>query len=184
MCLVLIAAGPEGDVITQLRYNEGQAYDVHFEFYSNPTDDQRKGGKAASILLFLSDTELGGEVVFPFAQVRPVDAKCMPNESANVSHWHCRLMPNVPAHELPDESINVSHWHCRCVSLTSTCNVGKVGEPFATLFNSFEMGQVAEPCGALSWGLTLAHAETLRLPETPQPQTKVGEHERERGPHP
>ena len=53
-----------------LRYNDGQSFDVHYDYFRDGTDSPRLGPRAASLILFLSDVHGGGEVVFPKSKVR------------------------------------------------------------------------------------------------------------------
>ncbi|CAL1409536.1 unnamed protein product [Linum trigynum] len=61
-----------GERLTVVHYEVGQKLEPHFD-YTGPHDYYTKtgGARAASILMYLSDVEEGGETVFPFA--KPID---------------------------------------------------------------------------------------------------------------
>ncbi|GLJ43728.1 hypothetical protein SUGI_0910480 [Cryptomeria japonica] len=55
-----------GEAFNVLRYETGQKYDCHYDAF-NPTEyGPQKSQRVASLLLYLSDVEEGGETMFPF----------------------------------------------------------------------------------------------------------------------
>lgn len=73
MCLI----SDNGEDIQVLRYEYGQKYDAHFDYFADKVNIARGGHRMATVLMYLSDVEKGGETVFPSAEVRP----CIPLQS-------------------------------------------------------------------------------------------------------
>ncbi|GJZ40475.1 probable prolyl 4-hydroxylase 4, partial [Tanacetum coccineum] len=57
-----------GEDIQVLKYESGQKYDPHFDYFSDPVNVARGGHRIATVLMYLSDVEKGGETVFPSAE--------------------------------------------------------------------------------------------------------------------
>eukprot|EP00271_Cylindrocystis_brebissonii_P012406 TRINITY_DN308_c0_g1_i4.p1 TRINITY_DN308_c0_g1~~TRINITY_DN308_c0_g1_i4.p1 ORF type:complete len:341 (+),score=24.63 TRINITY_DN308_c0_g1_i4:355-1377(+) len=57
-----------GEAIQVLRYNLGQKYDAHYDYFHDDKNKQLGGNRYATVLMYLSDVESGGETVFPNAQ--------------------------------------------------------------------------------------------------------------------
>ena len=71
-----------GEGIQILRYERGQKYDPHFDYFTDDENVKHGGQRVATVLMYLSDVERGGETVFP--------AK----EWANTRRW--RFLPKSP----------------------------------------------------------------------------------------
>lgn len=52
-----------------LRYEHGQKYDPHYDYFTDKVNIARGGHRLATVLMYLSDVEKGGETVFPNAEV-------------------------------------------------------------------------------------------------------------------
>ena len=52
-----------------LRYEHGQKYDPHYDYFSDKVNIARGGHRVATVLMYLTDVEKGGETVFPSAEV-------------------------------------------------------------------------------------------------------------------
>ena len=71
-----LAAGlpePNGEGMQILRYEVGQKYDPHYDYFHDAANaSPRRGGqRMATMLVYLADTEQGGETVFPKAKKPP-----------------------------------------------------------------------------------------------------------------
>lgn len=53
-----------------LRYEHGQKYEPHVDYLIDKRNRIRGGHRVATLLMYLSDVERGGETVFPHAKVR------------------------------------------------------------------------------------------------------------------
>lgn len=58
-----------GEDLQVLRYEHGQKYDAHFDYFHDKVNIARGGHRIATVLLYLSNVTKGGETVFPDAQV-------------------------------------------------------------------------------------------------------------------
>eukprot|EP00877_Chromochloris_zofingiensis_P014720 jgi/Chrzof1/9501/Cz04g05150.t1 len=54
-----------GEGLQVLRYQEGQLYEPHHDYFKHSGKDDNGGNRLASVLMYLSDVEAGGETVFP-----------------------------------------------------------------------------------------------------------------------
>ena len=58
-----------GEDIQVLRYQEGQKYEAHYDYFVDKVNIARGGHRYATVLMYLSDVQKGGETVFPNAEV-------------------------------------------------------------------------------------------------------------------
>lgn len=60
-----------------LHYENGQKYEPHFDFFHDKSNQELGGHRIATVLMYLSNVEKGGETVFPnsevFSSVRTAD---------------------------------------------------------------------------------------------------------------
>lgn len=59
-----------GESIQVLRYQDGQKYEPHYDYFSDPKNQARGGHRYATVLMYLSNVKKGGETVFPNAEVK------------------------------------------------------------------------------------------------------------------
>jgi prolyl 4-hydroxylase len=57
-----------GEGLHVLHYEEGQKYDAHFDYFADEFNTKNGGQRMATVLMYLSDVEEGGETVFPAAK--------------------------------------------------------------------------------------------------------------------
>ncbi|KAG9147318.1 hypothetical protein Leryth_020578 [Lithospermum erythrorhizon] len=60
-----------GEDTQVLHYESGQKYDPHYDYFSDEVNIARGGHRVATVLMYLSDVEKGGETVFPEAEEPP-----------------------------------------------------------------------------------------------------------------
>lgn len=60
-----------GEGIQVLHYAVGQKYEAHFDYFHDKLNQENGGQRVATVLLYLSEVEEGGETVFPSALARP-----------------------------------------------------------------------------------------------------------------
>ncbi|KAK4586965.1 hypothetical protein RGQ29_023911 [Quercus rubra] len=60
-----------GEDIQVLRYEPGQKYDPHYDYFADKVNIARGGHRIATVLMYLTDVAKGGETVFPEAEEPP-----------------------------------------------------------------------------------------------------------------
>ncbi|KAF9618277.1 hypothetical protein IFM89_000912 [Coptis chinensis] len=60
-----------GEDIQVLRYEPGQKYDPHYDYFADKVNIARGGHRVATVLMYLTDVAKGGETVFPQAEESP-----------------------------------------------------------------------------------------------------------------
>ncbi|KAM0942262.1 putative procollagen-proline 4-dioxygenase [Dioscorea sansibarensis] len=58
-----------GEGLQILHYEVGQKYEPHFDYFQDEFNTKNGGQRIATVLMYLSDVEEGGETVFPSAKV-------------------------------------------------------------------------------------------------------------------
>ncbi|PKI45624.1 hypothetical protein CRG98_033940 [Punica granatum] len=57
-----------GEGLQILHYEFGQKYEPHHDYFGDPFNTRNGGQRTATMLMYLSDVEEGGETVFPYAK--------------------------------------------------------------------------------------------------------------------
>ncbi|KAK8359828.1 hypothetical protein V6Z11_A04G122700, partial [Gossypium hirsutum] len=57
-----------GESIQIIHYENGQKYEPHFDYFHDKANQELGGHRIATVLMYLSDVESGGETVFPNAE--------------------------------------------------------------------------------------------------------------------
>ncbi|KAL3678116.1 hypothetical protein R1sor_021072 [Riccia sorocarpa] len=65
-----------GEGLQVLHYEVGQKYEPHYDYFHDSFNTKNGGQRVATVLMYLSDVEAGGETVFPAAKV---NASLIPN---------------------------------------------------------------------------------------------------------
>ncbi|XP_044485494.1 probable prolyl 4-hydroxylase 4 [Mangifera indica] len=60
-----------GEGIQVLRYEPGQKYDPHYDYFADTVNIARGGHRIVTVLMYLTDVAKGGETVFPNAEEPP-----------------------------------------------------------------------------------------------------------------
>lgn len=57
-----------GEAIQILHYEHGQKYEPHFDYFHDKVNQELGGHRVATVLMYLSDVQKGGETVFPSSE--------------------------------------------------------------------------------------------------------------------
>ncbi|XVE83865.1 hypothetical protein DITRI_Ditri16bG0122300 [Diplodiscus trichospermus] len=57
-----------GEAMQILHYEHGQKYEPHYDYFHDKANQELGGHRIATVLMYLSDVESGGETVFPNSQ--------------------------------------------------------------------------------------------------------------------
>lgn len=58
-----------GESIQILHYEHGQKYEPHYDYFHDKVNQELGGHRVATVLMYLSDVEKGGETIFPNSEV-------------------------------------------------------------------------------------------------------------------
>lgn len=58
-----------GEQIQILHYEHGQKYEPHYDYFVDKVNQELGGNRVATVLIYLSNIEKGGETVFPYSEV-------------------------------------------------------------------------------------------------------------------
>ena len=64
-----VISSENAENIQILRYEQGQKYEPHFDYFHDKVNQARGGHRYATVLMYLSTVDKGGETVFPNAKV-------------------------------------------------------------------------------------------------------------------
>ncbi|XP_043687073.1 probable prolyl 4-hydroxylase 7 [Telopea speciosissima] len=64
-----------GESMQILHYENGQKYEPHFDYFHDKANQQLGGHRVATVLMYLSNVEKGGETVFPNSEGKTVQPK-------------------------------------------------------------------------------------------------------------
>ena len=95
---IAAAAGipePNGEGLQILRYENGQKYDPHYDYFHDQVNSapRRGGQRMATMLIYLEDTEQGGETIFPNGE-RPEHWDA--DEPGNHNEWSECAKKGIP----------------------------------------------------------------------------------------
>eukprot|EP00195_Chlamydomonas_chlamydogama_P016075 CAMPEP_0202891768 /NCGR_PEP_ID=MMETSP1392-20130828/1746_1 /ASSEMBLY_ACC=CAM_ASM_000868 /TAXON_ID=225041 /ORGANISM="Chlamydomonas chlamydogama, Strain SAG 11-48b" /LENGTH=285 /DNA_ID=CAMNT_0049575621 /DNA_START=353 /DNA_END=1210 /DNA_ORIENTATION=+ len=85
-----------GEPIQVLKYVDGQKYDAHWDWFDDPVHHEeylRDGNRYATVLLYLSEVEEGGETALPLAVAIDEDAQQIPNPSPCAARMGIAVRP-------------------------------------------------------------------------------------------
>jgi len=96
-----------GEDIQVLRYEHGQKYDAHFDYFHDKVNIVRGGHRMATILMYLSNVTKGGETVFPDAEVSAINEFLLsisPQDHSWVIFSYKDLILQIPSRRVLSEN--------------------------------------------------------------------------------
>ncbi|XP_030444641.2 probable prolyl 4-hydroxylase 7 [Syzygium oleosum] len=64
-----------GESIQVLRYQHGEKYVPHYDYFMDKVNREHGGHRVATVLMYLSNVERGGETVFPYSEAQMSQSK-------------------------------------------------------------------------------------------------------------
>ncbi|VFQ73566.1 unnamed protein product [Cuscuta campestris] len=64
-----------GESMQVLRYEHGQKYEPHFDYFHDKVNLELGGHRVATVLMYLSSVEKGGETIFPNSELKDTQVK-------------------------------------------------------------------------------------------------------------
>lgn len=72
-CNICVWISENGEDIQVLRYEHGQKYDPHYDYFTDKVNIAQGGHRFVTVLMYLTNVTKGGETVFPVAKVCTVN---------------------------------------------------------------------------------------------------------------
>jgi len=88
-----------GEPFYLLRYEIGQEYKPHSDYFTEAKDIGGEGNRLATIIVYLKSPEEGGETIFPYASPDPI--KVEPKQGNAILFWNLS-----PDGQMDDKSIH------------------------------------------------------------------------------
>ncbi|KAF5192359.1 Prolyl 4-hydroxylase alpha subunit protein [Thalictrum thalictroides] len=64
-----------GEAMQILHYENGQKYEPHYDYFHDKANQELGGHRVATVLMYLSNVEKGGETVFPDSEAKEIQPK-------------------------------------------------------------------------------------------------------------
>ncbi|KAK9047148.1 hypothetical protein V6N11_053003 [Hibiscus sabdariffa] len=119
-----------GEGLQVLHYEVGQKYDAHFDYFLDEFNTKNGGQRMATMLMYLSDVEEGGETIFPAAKGN-ISAVPWWNELSECGKQGLAVKPKMGDALLfwsmrPDATLDPSSLHAtfRCNANLTVCHTG------------------------------------------------------------
>ncbi|KAL4281911.1 hypothetical protein GQ457_03G030860 [Hibiscus cannabinus] len=111
-----------GEGLQVLHYEVGQKYDAHFDYFLDEFNTKNGGQRMATMLMYLSDVEVGGETIFPAAKGN-ISAVPWWNELSECGKQGLAVKPKMGDALLfwsmrPDATLDPSSLHGGCRVIT------------------------------------------------------------------
>ncbi|BFG26761.1 hypothetical protein CerSpe_130350 [Prunus speciosa] len=106
-----------GESIQILHYEHGQKYEPHFDYFHDKANQELGGHRVATVLMYLSNVEKGGETVFPnteaqMSQSKDEDASDCAKQGYSVKPYKGDALMFFSLH--PDATTDPSSLHGSC----------------------------------------------------------------------
>ncbi|KAI3798818.1 hypothetical protein L1987_34097 [Smallanthus sonchifolius] len=107
-----------GEELQVLHYEVGQKYHTHYDFYTDDYNTKNEGQRMATVVMYLSDVDEGGETVFPSAMGNISALPCW-NEQSRHGRGGLSVKPKMGDALLfwsikPDATLDYSTRHGGC----------------------------------------------------------------------
>lgn len=87
---MVLACSENGESIQILHYQNGEKYEPHYDYFHDKNNQALGGHRIATVLMYLSNVEKGGETIFPNAEVSYLSflCYCLKNASCNCNNFN------------------------------------------------------------------------------------------------
>jgi prolyl 4-hydroxylase len=82
-----VACSENGESIQILHYKNGEKYEPHYDYFHDKNNQALGGHRIATVLMYLSNVEKGGETIFPNAEVITCHCCVFCLKNVSCSNW-------------------------------------------------------------------------------------------------